>query len=416
MKFEYDGRGTSDDGAGPNGEEADEVNRLDAMTGEYVHGDSGAGDVAVDSAMLDLHDAAMDDKSGARPLGDGANEVDELSVRMAVDSGYDRLLIESALAKRLAREPALRPAQQRRPEQQLNLARRSNVEALFAHIAGEAAAVPCKNCHKGHGPWTACVVVDGQMCGSCANCWFNASGARCSFHEAKTPMQPGHHLHQRHHLSSGGSASLASSTPIDPRLSHPALFGGVDAASLGLAHSHRSAAGSLHPHTQPHPSPTAATTASASTAAAAAAAAVAAAVQHIHNSSNNNSDSASGNNGVHVGAHHDMVGDAFGGFGLHLAAAILGEDVSGNGAVRGDSAELGAGSTAAGSTAGPAGVDSSLIGFVVDQALAEVRNADRRARDLMMVEIAAKQLALAIVRGNVDSATDISNRGSSDDM
>lgn len=101
---------------------------------------------------------------------------------LARDSGYGQLNVESALAKRLAREPGLRLAQQRRPDQQLNLQRRSNVEALFAHIAGEMAPSACKNCHKGHGPWTSCVVVDGQMCGSCANCWFNASGARCSFH------------------------------------------------------------------------------------------------------------------------------------------------------------------------------------------------------------------------------------------
>lgn len=101
---------------------------------------------------------------------------------LAQESGYTELNVESALAKRLAREPGHRHAHQRRPEQVLNLARRSNVEALFAHIAGETARVPCKNCHKGHGPWTSCVIVDGQMCGSCANCWFNASGARCSFH------------------------------------------------------------------------------------------------------------------------------------------------------------------------------------------------------------------------------------------
>jgi 3-dehydrosphinganine reductase len=105
---------------------------------------------------------------------------------LARESGYGTLNVESALAKRLAREPGLRLAQQRRPDQQLNLQRRSNVEALFAHIAGELAPAACKNCHKGHGPWTSCVVVDGQMCGSCANCWFNASGARCSFH-GKTP-------------------------------------------------------------------------------------------------------------------------------------------------------------------------------------------------------------------------------------
>jgi 3-dehydrosphinganine reductase len=105
----------------------------------------------------------------------------------ALTSGYGSLNIESALAKRLSKEPGLRLADQRRPEQQLNLARRSNVEALFAHIAGALAPQPCKNCHKGHGPWNSCVIVDGQMCGSCANCWFNASGARCSFHGMNTP-------------------------------------------------------------------------------------------------------------------------------------------------------------------------------------------------------------------------------------
>jgi 3-dehydrosphinganine reductase len=109
---------------------------------------------------------------------------------LARDSGYGDLNVESALAKRLAREPGQRLAQQRRPEQTLNLARRSNVEALFAHIAGEPARVPCKNCHKGHGPWTSCIIVDGQMCGSCANCWFNASGARCSFHGTLSPSSP----------------------------------------------------------------------------------------------------------------------------------------------------------------------------------------------------------------------------------
>lgn len=101
---------------------------------------------------------------------------------LAHQSGYESVIVESALAKRLAREPGMRLATQRRPEQVLNLGRRSNVEALFAHIAGDNAPVQCKNCHKGHGPWTTCVIVDGQMCGSCANCWFNASGARCSFH------------------------------------------------------------------------------------------------------------------------------------------------------------------------------------------------------------------------------------------
>lgn len=94
----------------------------------------------------------------------------------------DIIKIDSALCKKLAREVAIRPPTQRRTEQKLNMERRSNVEALLAHITGEPSPQPCKNCHKGHGPWTECIIYDGQMCGSCTNCWFNASGSRCTYH------------------------------------------------------------------------------------------------------------------------------------------------------------------------------------------------------------------------------------------
>jgi uncharacterized protein DUF3716 len=98
------------------------------------------------------------------------------------DSGYPELVIDSALSKRLADAPGLRQAVQRRADQGLNLKRRSNVEALLAHVSGREAHSPCKSCHKGYGPWNGCIVVSGLMCGSCSNCWFNASGSRCSFH------------------------------------------------------------------------------------------------------------------------------------------------------------------------------------------------------------------------------------------
>ncbi|KAI1469530.1 uncharacterized protein F4812DRAFT_333802 [Daldinia caldariorum] len=124
-------------------------------------------------------------------LMEGGNGGVQTTEELAHRSGYINITIESALAKRLAREPGMRVAHQRRASQKLNLVRRSNVEALFAHIAGAEAPQPCKNCHKGHGPWTSCVVIDGQMCGSCANCWFNASGARCSFHETRNPQSHG---------------------------------------------------------------------------------------------------------------------------------------------------------------------------------------------------------------------------------
>ncbi|ORY69675.1 uncharacterized protein BCR38DRAFT_419772 [Pseudomassariella vexata] len=140
------------------------------------------------NAMVNPHEHPdLDQHLAGEHIDDGGEPGPHTTESLAHQSGYNDVVVESALAKRLAREPGMRLATQRRPEQVLNLGRRSNVEALFAHIAGETAAVPCKNCHKGHGPWNTCVVVDGQMCGSCANCWFNASGARCSFHETRNP-------------------------------------------------------------------------------------------------------------------------------------------------------------------------------------------------------------------------------------
>ncbi|KAI6361453.1 hypothetical protein MCOR25_006489 [Pyricularia grisea] len=135
---------------------------------------------------------------------------------MARVSGYNDYKIESALAKRLYKEPGMRLAQQRRPEQMLNLQRRSNVEALFAHIAGAEAVSPCKNCRKGHGPWHSCVVVEGQMCGACANCWFNASGARCSFHETRTGQGTSSSLHTtQQHPGSHSMQTPSAPSPHD---------------------------------------------------------------------------------------------------------------------------------------------------------------------------------------------------------
>lgn len=143
-----------------------------------------------------------------------------LTEDMASASGYSGFVTESALAKRLAREPGQRHAQQRRPEQSLNLARRSNVEALFAHIAGEEVLQPCKNCRKGHGPWTVCVIVDGQMCGSCANCWFNASGARCSFHETRNlqghPLSQQAQQHHAHPLQTAAAGPSSQDPYVVP--------------------------------------------------------------------------------------------------------------------------------------------------------------------------------------------------------
>lgn len=122
--------------------------------------------------------------------------------QMAHESGYNGFKVDSAFAKRMSRDPGQRLAEQRRHGQDLNLVRRSNVEALFAQIAGSEAANPCAHCRKGQGPWTICVVYSGQMMGSCANCWFNASGSRCSFHGTYVHIYVGSALHRQQYRSS----------------------------------------------------------------------------------------------------------------------------------------------------------------------------------------------------------------------
>lgn len=133
------------------------------------------------SALRSADDFQLDDHQ----MPDHSSPEDP-AARTAADLAYaaygDQVKIDSALCKKLAAEVALREPTQRRVDQKLNIERRSNVEALLAHMTGQSAPKPCKNCHKGHGPWTQCVVYDGQMCGSCTNCWFNASGSRCTFH------------------------------------------------------------------------------------------------------------------------------------------------------------------------------------------------------------------------------------------
>lgn len=104
------------------------------------------------------------------------------AVEVAIESYGPHINLDSALCRKVLDGPALRIPIQRRKDRHLNTARRSNGEALLAYITGTAAPRPCKSCSKGYGPWKECIIFEGQLYGSCANCWFNASGARCTFH------------------------------------------------------------------------------------------------------------------------------------------------------------------------------------------------------------------------------------------
>ncbi|KAK0386216.1 hypothetical protein NLU13_6053 [Sarocladium strictum] len=129
--------------------------------------------------------------------------------------------LDSTVCKKLASEPALREPEQRNPDRVLNMGRRGNAEALLCQITGQEAANSCKNCKRGHGPWNKCVVYAGLFYGSCSNCWFNASGARCTFQESNH-----HPLHQIY-------ASMAPSynNPFGPSPNGPSYGSGGPGSS-----------------------------------------------------------------------------------------------------------------------------------------------------------------------------------------
>ena len=61
----------------------------------------------------------------------------------------------------------------------------SNYEAALAQCTGVVQDLPCVHCARGFGRWTLCVVVPGQLQGSCSNCHVSGDGSRCSFHASK---------------------------------------------------------------------------------------------------------------------------------------------------------------------------------------------------------------------------------------
>lgn len=107
--------------------------------------------------------------------------------QVANDIYGDKFKGDTAFCRKLANEPVVRSSIQRRPDQVLKMTRRSNAEAFLAYVSGTRTVRACRNCQKGHGPWKECVIIEGQLYGSCTNCWYNASGVRCTFH-SKLPF------------------------------------------------------------------------------------------------------------------------------------------------------------------------------------------------------------------------------------
>ena len=76
-----------------------------------------------------------------------------------------------------ARNPTTRPGRNAR------LNRDANIEANLAQITGQVNVPECAHCAWRNGVFALCVSAAGQLNGSCANCYYNNEGVRCSLRE-----------------------------------------------------------------------------------------------------------------------------------------------------------------------------------------------------------------------------------------
>ncbi|CAI6092285.1 hypothetical protein V2G26_020882 [Clonostachys chloroleuca] len=164
--------------------EASQSSSTMAQAGSSNAGPSAAPNTTSASEDVDMSNT-MPAKRGKRSVTTGT-----VAKRWYRTSKGYTVRIDGIIGKRLARLPAKRNPEHRDRSHKPNLKRRGNVEAMLVQVAGDEAEQACKNCRKGHGPWTRCVVLEGSLCGSCANCWYNACGSRCTFHESKAPPNP----------------------------------------------------------------------------------------------------------------------------------------------------------------------------------------------------------------------------------
>ncbi|KAG5925317.1 hypothetical protein E4U42_004415 [Claviceps africana] len=106
---------------------------------------------------LETNDASVNDASVKNDIPTPVQSAADVVLKM-----YQSVKIDSTLCKRLAGEAARREPTQRRRDQKLNIERRSNVEALLAHVTGNVAP---QNNNPQHSLFTPTVQVpsDGAM-------------------------------------------------------------------------------------------------------------------------------------------------------------------------------------------------------------------------------------------------------------
>jgi hypothetical protein len=114
--------------------------------------------------------------------------------------------------KSIAKRELLRGVELRPGRDDINLFQPQNCEAALAYSRGQVldGAQACRDCKRGRGPFTKCIVLSGFLKGSCSNCHYNAEGARCNLRRAEEPL----------HTTPAGSQREPSIEIVDDTTDH----------------------------------------------------------------------------------------------------------------------------------------------------------------------------------------------------
>ncbi|RHZ63994.1 DUF3716 domain-containing protein [Aspergillus thermomutatus] len=143
-----------------------------------------AGSVAAAANAAEITSTTGPDTTVVPPPDVAPGDWADMAMDITCYEGKPSRAMEALGQKTAVREPVWRATYD--PEESFNLGRFVNWEALQVQCIGAVTASPCEHCRRGYGPWAQCVMLQGYLRGSCANCHYNSDGARCSFRPPKT--------------------------------------------------------------------------------------------------------------------------------------------------------------------------------------------------------------------------------------
>jgi len=102
------------------------------------------------------------------------------------------LQANSKPTKAIAQMEILRGVELRPSRNHINLFQSQNCEAALAYSRGQVidGVQACRDCKRGRGPFAKCVILKGYLKGSCSNCHYSATGARCNLRTREQEQTP----------------------------------------------------------------------------------------------------------------------------------------------------------------------------------------------------------------------------------